>query len=47
MTEYAILLTGHEDRWANATAEERAATFARHERFTVALAEHGHTVTGG
>src|SRR3954471_5714943 len=47
MTEYAILLTGDEDRWANATAEERAATFARHERFTVALRERGHTVTGG
>ena len=47
MTEYAILLTGDEDRWANATAEERAATFARHDRFTVALGERGHTVTGG
>jgi hypothetical protein len=47
MTEYAILLTGDEDRWANAPAEERAATFARHERFTVALGERGHTVTGG
>ena len=54
MTEYAILLTGDrahgeagENRWANATAEERAATFARHDRFTVALGERGHTVTGG
>jgi len=54
MTEYAILLTGDrahgeagENRWANATPEERAATFARHDRFTVALGERGHTVTGG
>ncbi len=47
MTEYAILLTGDENRWHNATAEERAATFARHDRFTVALGERGHTVTGG
>ena len=54
MTEYAILLAGDrahgeagENRWANATAEERAATFARHDRFTVALGERGHTVTGG
>ncbi len=54
MTEYAVLLTGDrahgeagENRWANATAEERAATFARHDRFTVALGERGHTVTGG
>ena len=54
MTEYAVLLTGDrahgeagENRWANATPEERAATFARHDRFTVALGERGHTVTGG
>ena len=47
MTDYAILLTGDENRWANATAEERAATFARHDAFTVALGERGHTVTGG
>lgn len=54
MTEYAILLTGDrahgeagENRCANATPEERAATFARHDRFTVALGERGHTVTGG
>ena len=54
MTEHAVLLTGDrahgeagENRWANATPEERAATFARHDRFTVALGERGHTVTGG
>ena len=47
MTDYAILLTGDENRWANATAEERTATFARHDAFTVALGERGHTVTGG
>ena len=51
MTEYAILLTGDRAQakpgWANATAEERTATFARHDAFTVALGERGHTVTGG
>ncbi|MEP6648438.1 MAG: YciI family protein [Lapillicoccus sp.] len=47
MTEYAILLPGVEDRWATATDEQRAATYARHGEFAAALAERGHTVTDG
>jgi len=47
MTEYAILLTGDEDAWANATEEQRATTFARHDEFTRALGERGHEVYGG
>ena len=47
MTDYAILLTGDEDRWARATKEQRAATFARHDEFSKALGDRGHIVTGG
>jgi hypothetical protein len=47
MTEYAIFLTGDEEGWANATEEQRAATFARHGEFMTALEQRGHTVTGG
>jgi hypothetical protein len=47
MTDYAILLTGDEERWANATEEQRAATFARHDEFSTALEKRGHSVTGG
>ena len=45
MTEYAILLHRRQgprrsrgEPVGNATAEERAATFARHDRFTAAWA---------
>lgn len=47
MTEYAILLPGEEDRWANATQEQRTEMYARHGKFAETLAERGHTVTGG
>lgn len=47
MTEYAVLLPGDETVWENTSAEEKAATYAQHELFTKALAERGHTVTGG
>lgn len=47
MTEYAIFLPGNEDRWASATQEQREATHGRHIAFMAALAERGHTVTGG
>ena len=47
MTDYAILLTGDEDRWAKATEEQRAVTFARHDEFAKALGDRGHVVTGG
>ena len=47
MTEYAVLLPGDESAWEAASADERAATFARHEEFSRLLAERGHRVTGG
>ena len=47
MTEYAILLPGREDEWANASQEERERTYGLHRAFMAALAERGHTVTGG
>lgn len=46
-TTYAVLLAGDEDAWEALTPEEQAAVFARHEAFTTALGERGHTVTGG
>lgn len=47
MTEYAILLPGEEDSWARATPEEKARMYAKHGDFAKALADRGHTVTGG
>ena len=47
MTTYAVLLPGDEDRWAAASPEERAETYARHGQFTTALGERGHQVVGG
>lgn len=47
MTTYAVLLPGDESSWDTASAEERRAEYARHEAFAKALAERGHTVTGG
>ncbi|TYL51396.1 transcription initiation protein [Nocardioides sp. BGMRC 2183] len=47
MTEYIVLLNGDEAVWEAASAEERAAVFARHEEFSRLLAERGHTITGG
>lgn len=47
MTEYAVLLPGDESSWESLTAAQQAETFARHEAFTKALEERGHTVTGG
>ncbi len=46
-TTYVVLLPGNEDAWEASSEEERAAVFARHEAFSRALAERGHTVTGG
>lgn len=45
--KYVVLLPGDEAAWERATPQERAATYARHEEFSRALAERGHTVTGG
>jgi hypothetical protein len=47
MTTYVVLLPGDESTWERATPEERAATYARHEEFSAALAARGHQVTGG
>ena len=47
MTEYAVLLPGDERVWEAMSAEQRAATYARHAEFSKALEERGHKVTGG
>lgn len=47
MTSYVVLLPGDETYWADATSEERQATYARHQEFAEALAARGHTITGG
>ncbi|MFC7404228.1 YciI family protein [Georgenia alba] len=47
MTEYVVLLPADESTWERATAEQRAAVYERHREFARALAERGHTVTGG
>ncbi len=44
---YVVLLAGDESRWAAATPEERATTYARHGEFARALSEHGHAIVGG
>ncbi|WP_122818708.1 YciI family protein [Nocardioides pantholopis] len=46
-TTYAVLLPGDEGAWERATAEQRAATYARHGEFSRLLAERGHQVVGG
>ena len=47
MTEYAVLIPGNEQAWAEATPEHRAAMYDQHRRFSELLAERGHKVTGG
>ncbi|UMG93469.1 YciI family protein [Nocardioides sp. TF02-7] len=47
MSTYVVLLPGDENAWEAASAEERAAIFAKHDEFSRALAERGHQVTGG
>jgi hypothetical protein len=47
MSRYAILLPTGEDRWAQATVEEKKAGYAAHAEFTRLLAERGHKMTGG
>jgi hypothetical protein len=47
MTKYAILLPDDEDRWEQATPEQRAEVYARHGEFTRRLAEEGHQMVGG
>lgn len=47
MTTYMVLIPGDENTWEAAAPEHRDAVHAQHERFAKALAERGHTVTGG
>jgi hypothetical protein len=47
MTQYVVLLPGDEDAWADATEEQRQATYAQHAEFARLLEERGHRVTGG
>jgi hypothetical protein len=47
MTTYAVLLPGNESTWANASAEQRAGMYEKHNRFAELLAERGHKMTGG
>lgn len=47
MAEYVILLPGDETVWEQTPAEQKAATYARHEEFARTLAARGHKVTGG
>lgn len=47
MTQYLILLPGDESRWAQATDQERAAMYDKHNRFMQLLGERGHQMIGG
>lgn len=47
MTEYVVLLMGDAEAWWDLSEEERRAGYAAHEKFSTALAERGHRVTGG
>lgn len=47
MTTYVVLLTGDEDTWERAPAEEKAEVYGRHEEFSRALEERGHKIIGG
>lgn len=46
-TEYVVLIHGDESAWAEASEEERTATYGRHEEFARLLEERGHSITGG
>lgn len=46
-TEYMVLLPSVEQRWLDATPEQKAAVYGRHRQFAEMLAERGHTMTGG
>jgi hypothetical protein len=47
MTTYVILLPGDEGTWEAASPEQRAATYAEHDRFSRTLEERGHRIVGG
>ena len=46
-TEYMVLLPSVEQRWLDATPEQKAAVYGRHRQFAEMLAQRGHTMTGG
>lgn len=46
-TEYMVLLPSVEQRWLDATREQKAAVYDRHRTFAAMLAQRGHTMTGG
>ncbi len=46
-TTYVVLLQGNENTWADLSADEQAEVFGKHQAFAAALAERGHTMTGG
>jgi hypothetical protein len=45
--EFLLLIHGAEDVWADATEEERRATYAEYEAFEAALAQAGVKVSAG
>ena len=47
MTDYVVLLPGNEDTWAATPEERKQAVYAKHGEFQKALADRGHTMTGG
>lgn len=47
MTEYIVLIPDSEADWAAKDQAERDRVYGRHREFAAALAERGHTVTGG
>jgi hypothetical protein len=47
MTDYIVLIPGNEAQWADADEAERERVYGLHQKFAAALAERGHTVTGG
>lgn len=46
-TEYMVLLHDNEKVWQDATAEQRTATYGRHEEFARRCGDEGHRITGG
>ncbi len=47
MDTYVILLPGDESYWDTTTQEQRNEAYAQHEKFSKALVERGHVITGG
>lgn len=45
--DYVVLIIGDDTRWSRMSEVELAAGMTAHEAFSAALAQRGHTVTGG